>query len=151
MTSSPFVLSSPTPGGIVAYNTARGQLRLLIADLATDPAKQLLSNDMVDGYLHRWGITDGETQTFLRGPVGRAAADALDAIATNEALIGKVMRTADGVSTDGAKLADALRKQAQSLRVQADKDDLEEGDIDAAFGVVEFAPYPPRGPELAGW
>ena len=28
---------------------------------------------------------------------------------------------------------------------------LTRGDIDEAFGVVEFTPYPARGPELAGW
>lgn len=146
------VLSSPTPGGIVAFNTARGQVRLLIADLADEESgKQILTDDMVDGYLRRWGVTDGATENFLRGPVGRAAADALDAIATSEALTLKVLRTADGVTTDGAKLADALRKQAAALRAQADKDDLEEGAIDDVFGVVEFTPYPGRGPELSGW
>lgn len=134
----------------MTFSTARGQVRLLIADLATGE-RQILSDTMVDGYLARWGVPDGTATDFLRGPVSRAAADALDAIATSEALVSKVIRTADGVTTDGAKLADTLRKQAATLRAQADRDDLDEGDLDASFGVVEFTPYPPRGPELTGW
>ncbi|MEV7962407.1 hypothetical protein [Oerskovia paurometabola] len=130
----------------IDFTTALGQVRLLISDVSTDPAKVILSDGMIAGYLHRWGITDGGTKDYLRGPVGRAAADALDAIATSEALVSKVIRTGDGVSTDGAKVADALRKQAVALRAQADKDDIDEGPDEAGFDVIEFQPYP-----RAGW
>lgn len=129
----------------IDFSTALGQVRLLIADVSNDPAKQVLSDAMVNGYLTRWGVPDGGTKGFLRGPVGRAAADALDAIATSEALVSKVIRTADGVATDGAKVADALRKQAVALRAQADKDDLDEGPDEAGFDVIEFQPYPRTG------
>lgn len=126
------------------FTTARGQVRLLISDVSTDPAKLILSDDMVDGFLARWTV-EPDAGVTPRGPIGRAAADALDAIATSEALVSKVIRTGDGVTTDGAKLADALRKQAATLRAQADKDDIDEAaDEDSFFGVAEFHPYPSR-------
>jgi hypothetical protein len=76
--------------------------------------------------------------------VRRAAADALDTIATSEVLVSKVIRTQD-LSTDGAKVADALRKQAQVLRQQADAADAAEDD--GFFDVVDTLP-PCRRPEL---
>ncbi|RHA38735.1 hypothetical protein [Cellulomonas rhizosphaerae] len=118
------------------YATAAGQVRLLISDL--DETRQILTDDHIAGYLGRWGLepTDGVAN---RGAISRAAADALDAIATSEALVSKVIRTQAGTSTDGAKVADALRKQAATLRAQADTD---EGGSDGAFDVIEFSPYP---------
>lgn len=122
------------------------QVRLLIADLDTD--NQLLDDDTVVGYLSMHGVTrsdatfPGKTPTWS---VRRAAADALDAIATSEVLVSKVIRTAAGVVTDGAKVADALRKQAVALRAQADADAaaaaVDEAD-DCDLDVIEFAPYP---------
>ena len=46
-------------------------------------------------------------------------------LATSEALINKVIRTAD-YTTDGAKLGAELRAQAADLRAEADKDDSED-------------------------
>lgn len=110
------------------------QLRLLIAD--TDPARQVLTDEQVLGFLSLY-VDDQREAT--RADVKRAAADALDAIATSEALVSKVIRSQD-ISTDGAKVAAELRKHAQSLRTQADVDD------DRADGgfveVVEFTPWP---------
>lgn len=103
-----------------------GQVRLLINDVADAPT-----------------FTDTEITAFLGlvvgGSVLRAAALALDTIATNEALVSKVIRTQD-LATDGAKLSAELRARAAALRTQAD--DLD----DAGLGleVVDFDPF-------AGW
>lgn len=98
-------------------------VRLLIADI--DLQNQL--------------FTDAHLQTFLdleAANIKRAAAQALDAIASSEVLVSKVIRTQD-LSTDGAKVADALRQHAASLRTQADEDDDE-----FAFEIVDFDPSP---------
>lgn len=104
------------------------QVRLLMADVGDH---QYLTDAQITSYLQ----LDDEN-------VRLAAADALDAIATSEVLVSKVIRTQD-LQTDGAKVADALRKHADRLREQANAAD--QVDI---FDVV----YPPTGrtrPELA--
>ncbi len=106
------------------YSTPTGQVRLLIADLRDPP---ILSDDMIRGFLD------------MQLSVKRAAADALDAIASSEALLSKVMRTQDR-QTNGAAVADALRKHAASLRAQAAAED-ESAAEDSHFGIVEFSPY----------
>src|SRR5690606_12544327 len=98
-------MSEPTP----EVDPAVGQVRLLMADVGDD---QYLDDTQVAGYL--------ELNT---GNVRRAAADALDAIATSETLVGKVIRTQD-LQTDGTKVADSLRKHADRLRAQANTDDI---------------------------
>jgi hypothetical protein len=102
------------------------QVRLLISDV--DPDRRVLSDDDVVGFLDVEG-----------GVVKLAAAQALDAIASSEALVGKVIRTQD-LSTDGAKVAESLRAHAALLRGQA-------ADEDGSFDVVEFGH---RRPELTG-
>lgn len=96
------------------------QVRVLIADMATPP---LLDDLVITSYLelHEW-------EYGARWAVYRAAADALDAIATSEALTSKVIRTQD-LSTDGAKVADSLRKQAEGLRRRADDEDPDMGGV----------------------
>ncbi len=117
----------------IDYSTPVGQVRLLISDVDED--NPVLTDLMIDGYL---GMHTGSGSA-----VRRAAADALDAIATSEALVSKVIRTADGRTTDGARVADALRKQAATLRARADADDEDAAwDDDSAVGVAEFTPYP---------
>lgn len=123
----------------IDYAKALGQVRLLISDV--DEERLVLSDDMVTGFLARYGAAaDGPVAP--RGPINRAAADALDTIASSEALVLKVIRTGDGLTTDGAKTAEALRNHAKSLRDAADKAD-EEDDLDDGgyFGVAEFSPY----------
>jgi hypothetical protein len=107
---------------------AQDDVRLLITD--TDPANRVFSTKQIAQFLR---LNSDNTR--------RAAAQALDVIAANEALVSKVIRTQD-LSTDGAKVADTLRKQATELRRQADagEDDTDEG----GFEVVEFEPYPCR-------
>lgn len=107
------------------YETPIRQIRTLIADVATPP---LIDDQTLQTYLEMQGWEDG-----ARWAVKRAAADALEAIATSEVLTSKVIRTQD-LSTDGAKVADALRKQAESLRSRADDEDPEFGGV---FEIIE--------------
>lgn len=92
-------------------------------DLSTDAGKvRLLLNDVDSATAV---FTDAEIDAFLAlegGSVKRAAAQAIDTNADNEALASKVFRSQD-VQTDGAKVADAMRKHAQQLRDQADDED----------------------------
>lgn len=128
-----------------------GLVRLLIAD--TDPTRQILTDTDIVGYLTLAGAAPTGHLDAAGAPivdattaqVRYAAADALDAIATSEALVLKVIRTQD-LQTDGAKLADTLMKRAAALRVaakQAEDDAVEEAATAAGgFGVVAFEPYP---------
>ena len=112
--------------------TDDGQVRLLANDVADAP-------DQV--------FTDAEIQAFLTlegGNIKRAAAQAIDTIADNEALISKVIRSQD-LQTDGAKVAESLRKRAAALRAQADEADDNAG---SAFELVKFKQPCERDPEL---
>ena len=91
------------------YTTPEAQVRLLIADV--DTARQILTDGQITGFL-----------ALEADNVKRAAAAALDAIASSEVLVSKVIRTQD-LATDGAKVATALRAHAQQLRAQADDED----------------------------
>lgn len=86
---------------------ARDLVRLRITD--TDEANPVFSDEELDAFLG----TDDDWRI--------AAAEAIDTIATNEALVLKIIRTLD-LQTDGARLADSLSKQADRLRAQADDD-----------------------------
>jgi hypothetical protein len=104
--------------------TPIGQIRLLINDVSATPL-----------------FTDAEITTYLTlgsgtgaGQVMRGAALALDTIASNEAMVSKVIKTQD-LSTNGAQVSAELRARASALRTQADVAD------DFAFGgmqVVDF-------------
>ncbi|GAB2762054.1 hypothetical protein [Nocardioides pakistanensis] len=102
-------MSEPTP----EYDPATdlGKVRLLLNDVAAP-----------------WVFTDTELQALLdlEGSVKAAAAQAIDTNATNLVLASRVLRTQD-LSTDGAKVADAMRKHADRLRAQAAAAD-EDGD-----------------------
>jgi hypothetical protein len=125
----------------IVFTEAAGQVRLLISDI--NEAHLVLSDEAIAGYLAGYGLLANDPVT-PRSPILRAAADALDAIATSEALVSKVMQTVDGLQTDGAKVANSLRTRADSLRRQADAlDDVDlEGPPDAYFGVVPFVEIP---------
>lgn len=92
-------------------STPTDQVRLLIADVSTDPDKRVLTDEQIQTYL------DLEGQV-----VKAAAADALDAIAVSELLVSKVIRTQD-LQTDGSKVAAELRARAAELRAQVADDD----------------------------
>jgi hypothetical protein len=126
----------------IDYSTALGQVRLLSSDV--NEADFALDDDMVAGYLARYGLMPTDPPTGNRAPINRAAADMIDAIATSEALIGKVISTVDGLKTDAAKLADSLRKHAATLRKAADDDsNTEEGGTVAYFGAAGGFPSHP--------
>jgi len=102
--------------------TARGQVRLLIPD-RTD-----------SGHL----FEDAEIDAFLSmeaSVVKLAAAAALETIASDNAMVLKVIRLLD-LTTDGAKTSDALLKRAGLLREQAAAEDYT-GGIDWAEMVVD--------------
>jgi hypothetical protein len=107
-------------------------------DYATDVGKvRLLINDVDETGLV---FPDTQIQAFLTlegDNVKRAAAQAIDTIADNEALASKVI-TDHQLQTDGAKLADALRKRAATLRAQADS----EVELEGFFEIVDFDPNP---------
>lgn len=121
----------------ITYTEAAGQVRLLIADVNEDDF--VISDEMIAGYLAAFGVAATDPVT-PRGPILRAAADALDAIATSEALVSKVIQTVDGLQTDGAKVANSLRTRADSLRRQADREEGidPDGPAETYFGVVPF-------------
>lgn len=123
----------------IIFNEAAGQVRLLISDF--DPENLILTDEAIGGYLVGHGVA-GNGPVTPRTPILRAAADALDAIATSEALVSKVMQTVDGLQTDGAKVANSLRTRADSLRRQADREQGEAVEADAYFGVAPFNPCP---------
>lgn len=114
----------------IDYSRPSGQVRLLICDV--DEGRLVFTGPQIDAFLALAG-----------GNVLRAAAHAIDTNATNEALSSKVLRSQD-VQTDGAKVADAMRKHADRLREQADQED------GGFFEVVDLGCSGHR-PELSGW
>lgn len=85
---------------------------------------------------------DDEIEAFYAiegSSLKRAAALALETIASNEAMVLKVIRLLD-ISTDGAKVADSLLKRAALLRKQADDEEVA---ADAGFDIAEmvFSPF----------
>jgi hypothetical protein len=116
------------------YATVIGQIRLLIPD--TEQLENLADPSASASYL----FSDAQVQAFATlysNNVKRAAAQAKLVLATSEALINKVIRTAD-YTTDGAKLGAELRAQAKALQDEADKDDLADS-YDESFIIVGYA------------
>jgi len=120
------------------YSTPVGQVRSLIPDveLLEDPAdlsaeaEYVFSDDVIQSYL-----------ALARDNIFRAAAFAVNTLATTEGLILKVLRS-DDRQTDGSKLADSLGKRADWLRKQADEED-EEMELYEAFNIYPYDPQPP--------
>lgn len=112
--------------------TDEGKVRLLLNDV--DAATEVFTDDEIEAFL-----------TLEGGNVKLAAAQAIDTNADDQALAAKVLRSQD-LTTDGAKLAEALHKRAAALRQQAadEATDADEG----YFEIVDFDPHPTR-PELA--
>lgn len=120
------------------YATPVGQVRALIPDIETleDPADLAAEPSYI--------FNDAVLQSYLaltRGNVYTAAAIAVNALATTEALILKVLKS-DDRQTDGAKLADALGKRADWLRAEGERED-EDGALSEAFNIVPFYEDPP--------
>lgn len=118
------------------YSTAVGQVRLLIPDV--EQLSNLADSTASPAYI----FNDSQIQAFLTlysNNVKRAAAQAKLVLATSEALINKVIRTAD-YTTDGAKLGAELRAQAAELKAEADKDEAEDSYEEIA--IVSFNTKP---------
>lgn len=115
-------------------------------DVATDVGKvRLLLSDVAAP----WVFTDAELTAFLSlegGVVKLAAAQAIDTHATNEALASKVLKDRE-VTTDGAKLADSMRRHAAALRAQAAAEQ-DQGDGGFFFAITPGAGPIWGGPEL---
>lgn len=110
----------------IDYKTPVGQVRLLTADV--NEASPVVTDGMIQGYLE-----------LFRGPY-RAAAAVLDAMATSEVMLSKVIKTQD-VSADGAKVAAELRAQAAALRQRADEEEAAAaGEEDSFFMFMPFYP-----------
>lgn len=126
-------------------NSPIGRVRKYIPDMVqlenperpTDPAAYYFSDLEIAGYLYEYA---GESTNPSRHQVKRAAADAIEALANNEALVLKKIKTED-LETDGAKVADSLRRGAAALRKQADD---EEGEESVMFEVIPFKHFHPQ-------
>lgn len=102
-------------------STSAGRVRLLATD--TDSTNAIFNDDEIAAFL---ALEDDS--------VKRAAATALDQIASSEALIQKRIKLLD-LQTDGPAVAKALREHAATLREQADSEEIT-GTFDYAEMVV---------------
>lgn len=103
-------------------------------DVTTDIGKaRMLIPDRVDADAV---FTDEEIAAYLSmndSNIRRAAADALETIASDEAMTLKVVSTLD-LSTNGASTSDAILARAKLLRQQAD-----DADAGEAGGSLDYA------------
>lgn len=136
------------------YSTSVGKVRALIPDVEQvdwendGNASYMFTDNHLEGLLGLYPAIENPDDVDYTSTVHirRAAADAVDVLATSEALISKVIKTED-LQTDGAKLANALVQRAIQLRRQADKEE-EKLDLDTAFTVVDFQP---ARPPITAW
>jgi len=125
---------STTETGAIDYTSPAGMVRLNITDIADNTADRLFSDDQLTAFL-----------TMAGENINRASAKALRVIAASEVLVGKVIRTQAGTSTDGAKVSAELRALAAEYEAQADAaEPADEG----FFDVIGYCP-PPSSPEGA--
>ena len=116
-------------------------VRALISDTTQEDYDQngtpryLLSDDVLSALISARG----------EGKLYGATADALRALAANEILIGKYIRTQD-LSTDGAKVGDALRLLAREYENKQKQEDDDNALDEFAFEIVNFE-YPYINPE----
>lgn len=90
----------------------RGKVRLLITD--TDENSAIFTDDEIDAFLTMTQI-DNENEIRL------AAAQALDTLASSEALVQKRIKLLD-LQTDGPAVAKELRERAKELRRQVEEE-----------------------------
>lgn len=123
------------------YTTPLGQLRALVSQTEqyVDPSTPEADADylMADGLLQSFLVLNGDK---LYG----AASDALLALAANEALVSKKIRTED-LSTDGSVIANSLRQIAQEFRGRQKEEDLEDAALES-FELVDYTDYPSKWP-----
>lgn len=99
-----------------------GQVRLQITDWPETEAELIFSDPQIQAFL-----------AMRSDNVARASASALLAIAANEALLYKYLRT-DDLTVDGVKAATELRLNARELERQADSEDASDNE----FFLVSF-------------
>lgn len=124
------------------YSTPLGQMRALLSQTARyvdpanpeAPADYLVPDDQLNAYL----AINGDS-------LYAAASDALIALATNEALVSKKIRTEGGLQTDGPAVAQRLLDLAKEYR-RRHLDDLADKDALDAFEIVDYTPYPSNWP-----
>lgn len=121
-----------TTDGAIDYTLPLGQVRLLITDIADDPADRLFTDDQLDAFY-----------TLAGENVNRTAAKALLVIAMSETLLGKKIRTQD-LSTDGPAVSAELRALAKVLTDEADATDA---GADSFFDVITYCPTHAEGEE----
>lgn len=108
-------------------------------DLATDIGKTRLM--IPDSKEATYLFEDEEIAAFIAiegSSLKLAAALALETIASNEAMVLKVIKTLD-ITTDGAKVSDALLKRAKGLRDQVDSEEAKAG---GGFEIAEMVVDP---------
>lgn len=118
----------------IEYDTPIGQVRLLIPDTA-EP----------------FTFTDEEIQAYLsisKDNIKRAAANALDAIASSTVMLLKLVKT-DDITVDGPAVGKELRLRARALRDEADADDLEDA-MSEGFQIINPV-YVPDVWEYDAW
>jgi hypothetical protein len=126
---------STTETGAIDYTSPAGMVRLNITDVADNPADRIFDDAQLTAFL-----------TLAGENINRASARALRVIAASEVLIGKVIRTQAGTSTDGAKVSAELRALADSYDAQANAEDS--ASVEGFFDVVPFdGCYKPEGAE----
>lgn len=86
--------------------------------------------------------------TVAGGSALRAAAFAKIAIGDSEALISKVIKTQD-LSTNGAQVAEAFRKSAETLLKRADEEDFVKNGFYS--NIVDLNNWELSRPELTEW
>lgn len=119
----------------VNFDTPLGQLRALLfqTERYVDPANPASPADFL--------VPDAQLNAYLSinsGALFAAASDALIALATNEALVSKKIRTEGGLQTDGPAVAQRLLDLAKEYRKRHDADKADADELDA-FEIVPFA------------
>lgn len=118
----------------VNFETPLGQLRALLfqTERYVDPANPTAPADFL--------VPDSQLNAYLSinsGSLFAAASDALIALATNEALVSKKIRTEGGLQTDGPAVAQRLLDLAKEYRKRHDEDRASADELDA-FEIVDF-------------
>lgn len=111
------------------FTSEVGQLRVLVSD--TEQYPEYAVADGTSAYM----FSDEQLGVYLSlfPNIFFAAAACIDALASNEALVSKKIRTED-LATDGAAVANSMRAHAVALRAQGQH----ELDKDGAVEIIEF-------------
>lgn len=130
-------LDSAEEGTVVVRRSLLGLAPITVDPTTSIGLVRLLSTDLDE---EAPLFTDAQITAFLtlEGNEARlAAAQALDTIASSEALVSKKIRTQD-LATDGPAVAKELRARADELRRQVDAGQGVTGDDDSAFVLATF-------------